>query len=175
MNMEASAIVDLVTYHRDGHVGFITLNRPEKRNAMSVALWNALDQAVGMAGEDPEARVVLLRGSGKSFCAGLDLSPDNEVIATITGQGDCFPKGDLLQGGQTHSGNSHTAGTSIAAHDCGNSRPLPRRGTGTCPVLRHTSLFRGNRVCPSRGYACHHHRCRRPPASSQSGRARACT
>jgi len=92
MNMEASATVNLVTYHRDGHVGFITLNRPEKRNAMSVALWNALDQAVGMAEEDPEARVVLLRGSGKSFCAGLDLSPDNEVIATITGQATASQK-----------------------------------------------------------------------------------
>ena len=65
MNMEASAIVNLVTYHRDGHVGFITLNRPEKRNAMSVALWNALDEAVGMAEADPEARVGTTAGLRK--------------------------------------------------------------------------------------------------------------
>jgi enoyl-CoA hydratase len=59
---------------------------------MSVALWNALDEAVGLAEADPEARVVLLRGSGKSFCAGLDLSPDNEVIATITGKATASQK-----------------------------------------------------------------------------------
>ena len=75
MNMEASAIVDLVTYHRDGHVGFITLNRPEKRNAMSVALWNALDQAVGMAGDDPEARVVPAAGLRKIFLRGFGPKP----------------------------------------------------------------------------------------------------
>ncbi len=92
MNMETSAIVDLVTYHRDGYVGFITLNRPDKRNAMSVGLWNALDQAVFTAGEVPDARVVIVRGSGKSFCAGLDLSPDNEVIATIAGQATASQK-----------------------------------------------------------------------------------
>jgi Delta3,5-Delta2,4-dienoyl-CoA isomerase len=86
MNMEATSTGDLVTYHREEHVGFITLNRPEKRNALSVSLWNALDKAVGVAGEDIEARVVIVRGSGKSFCAGLDLSPDNQVISTITGQ-----------------------------------------------------------------------------------------
>lgn len=92
MNMEASASGDLVTYHRDGQVGFITLNRPDKRNALSVAVWNALDKAVGMAGDDPEARVVIVRGAGKSFCAGLDLSPDNAVIANITGQATASQK-----------------------------------------------------------------------------------
>jgi enoyl-CoA hydratase len=92
MNMEALATGDLATYHRDDHVGFITLNRPEKRNALSVSLWNALDKAIGMAGEDTEARVVIVRGAGKSFCAGLDLSPDNAVIATITGQATASQK-----------------------------------------------------------------------------------
>ena len=70
-----------VTYHREGYLGFITLNRPEKRNALNPKVWNALGEAVGMAEEDAEARVVLLQGKGKSFCAGLDLSPDNELFA----------------------------------------------------------------------------------------------
>jgi enoyl-CoA hydratase len=97
MNMERSATVDLVTYHRDGHVGLITLNRPEKRNAMSLVVWNALDRAVTMAAEDPEARVILLSGAGKSFCAGLDLSPDNEIIAMITGQANASQKTDFYR------------------------------------------------------------------------------
>lgn len=70
-----------VTYHREGYLGFITLNRPEKRNALNPKVWKALGEAVEMAEEDAEARVVLLQGKGKSFCAGLDLSPDNELFA----------------------------------------------------------------------------------------------
>ncbi len=72
-----------VTYSRKGHVAFITLNRPEKRNAMDGRLWRALGDAVGMAEKDREARVVILRGEGKAFSAGLDLSPQNEVISSI--------------------------------------------------------------------------------------------
>lgn len=75
----------LVTYKREGQVGFITLNRPEKRNAMNVALWKALDRAIEAAEEDKDARVVILRGAGKSFCAGLDLGPENEIIAVLGG------------------------------------------------------------------------------------------
>ena len=75
----------LVTYRRDGHVGFITLNRPEKRNALDLAVWNAVDRALEMAEQDRDARVFLLGGAGKSFCAGLDLSPSNEIIPLITG------------------------------------------------------------------------------------------
>ncbi len=97
MNMEVSATGTLVTYHRDGQVGFITLNRPEKRNAMSLSLWNALDQAIGMAEEDSEARVVILAGAGKSFCAGLDLSPENKIIATVTGPANAAQKVALFK------------------------------------------------------------------------------
>jgi enoyl-CoA hydratase len=86
MSNESSGQGGLAIYHREGHVGFITLNRPDKRNALNLTLWDAVGEAVSMARNDTEARVVLLRGAGKSFCAGLDLSPDNEVISTITGQ-----------------------------------------------------------------------------------------
>ncbi|MEW6350748.1 MAG: enoyl-CoA hydratase-related protein [Thermodesulfobacteriota bacterium] len=74
---------ELVTYERDGYIGVITLNRPERRNALSLKVWTALGEAVEKAGEDREARVVLLKGAGKSFCAGLDLSPDNELVGII--------------------------------------------------------------------------------------------
>ena len=74
---------DLVKYHREGHLGFITLNRPDKRNAMNWALWLALEGAVLQAEADPEARVIILQGEGKSFCAGLDLGPENELLQAI--------------------------------------------------------------------------------------------
>lgn len=72
-----------VTYHREGHVGFITLTRPEKRNALNPAVWQALEDAVREAETDAEARVILVQGEGKSFCAGLDLSPENEMFTAI--------------------------------------------------------------------------------------------
>ncbi|MCL5124334.1 MAG: enoyl-CoA hydratase-related protein [Deltaproteobacteria bacterium] len=74
-----------VIYHRHDNVGFITLNRPEKRNAMNVGLWDCLNSAIQDAENDSEARVIILKGEGKSFCAGLDLSPENDLIPMITG------------------------------------------------------------------------------------------
>ena len=71
MSEENTNNASLVTYHREDYVGFITLNRPEKRNAMNLALWEALDDAIAKADADKEARVILLRGEGKSFCSGL--------------------------------------------------------------------------------------------------------
>ena len=92
MSNEKSREESLVTYHREGYVGFITLNRPEKRNALNPAVWNTLGEAIGMAQEDGEARVILLRGEGKSFCAGLDLSPENEMFSVIGGAASASQK-----------------------------------------------------------------------------------
>ena len=74
---------ELVKYHREGHIGFITLNRPGKRNALNWALWLSLEQAILEAEADKEARVVVLKGEGKTFCAGLDLGPENELLQAI--------------------------------------------------------------------------------------------
>lgn len=84
MDSPTSDETSLVTYHREGWIGFITLNRPDKRNALNMALWNALDEAVAAAAQDKECRVVIIRGQGKSFCAGLDLGPDNELIPVMS-------------------------------------------------------------------------------------------
>jgi len=51
----------------------ITLNRPEKRNALTRELIEQLTAAVGEAGDAPTVRGVLLAGNGPSFCAGVDL------------------------------------------------------------------------------------------------------
>ena len=82
----------LVTYERQGHVGFITLNRPKKRNAMNKALWKAIDKAITAVEEDKDARVVILRGKGKSFCAGLDLSAENDLLKTFSEKPDARQK-----------------------------------------------------------------------------------
>ena len=57
----------------------LTLNRPERRNALTIELLSELTEAVGRAGADENMRVLILRGAGKAFCAGLDL---NETTIT---------------------------------------------------------------------------------------------
>ncbi|MBI1196580.1 MAG: enoyl-CoA hydratase [Phenylobacterium sp.] len=59
-----------------GHVRTITLNRPEKKNALSQELAWGVIEAVDAAAADDNVWVVAITGSGDAFCAGLDLSPD---------------------------------------------------------------------------------------------------
>ncbi len=56
------------------HVRRLTLNRPEKRNALSNALRGELFAALEAADRDPEVRVIVLRGAGKCFSSGYDLA-----------------------------------------------------------------------------------------------------
>ena len=56
----------------DGPVATITFNRPEKLNAADLAQCHALEAAVAAVGAEPEVRVVLLRGAGRSFGTGID-------------------------------------------------------------------------------------------------------
>ena len=58
---------------RDG-VTLLTLNRPERLNAMSADLVEELHDALDDAGRDRSCRVVVLTGAGRGFCAGLDLT-----------------------------------------------------------------------------------------------------
>jgi enoyl-CoA hydratase/carnithine racemase len=52
----------------------IVLNRPDKRNAINLELWQQLDAAIAQAGRAAGVRAVLLRGEGKAFSAGIDVS-----------------------------------------------------------------------------------------------------
>jgi len=59
------------------HVRRVTLNRPEKRNALNHALRGGILQALQEADQDPEIRVMIVRGAGKCFSAGYDLGGGN--------------------------------------------------------------------------------------------------
>lgn len=65
--------MSLVNYTVRDRVGFITLNRPEKRNALSFELVASLKDAFQKAESDPKVKVVILGGEGEAFCAGADL------------------------------------------------------------------------------------------------------
>ena len=67
---------DLVLVEDREAVRFLTLNRPEKLNALSAALVASLSRALGEAARNPTTRVVVIGGAGRSFCAGYDLTED---------------------------------------------------------------------------------------------------
>jgi 2-(1,2-epoxy-1,2-dihydrophenyl)acetyl-CoA isomerase len=64
---------DTILFDRIGAIGKITLNRPERLNAINVQLGHELLDALGRCEADPEIRCVILAGAGRSFCAGDDL------------------------------------------------------------------------------------------------------
>ena len=68
--------MSLVTYAADGRVGLVTLNRPDKLNAISPELKTTLVERFHEADRDPITSVVVLRAEGRSFCAGYDISPN---------------------------------------------------------------------------------------------------
>jgi methylglutaconyl-CoA hydratase len=51
----------------------LTLNRPERRNALTIELLSELNAAIKIASDQPDERVIILRGAGATFCTGLDL------------------------------------------------------------------------------------------------------
>jgi methylglutaconyl-CoA hydratase len=63
-----------VLYSVDGAVARVTLNRPEKRNALNDAVIAGLNDALKRAAKDERVRVVVISGAGKDFCSGADLS-----------------------------------------------------------------------------------------------------
>jgi methylglutaconyl-CoA hydratase len=80
---------DVLRYEADGPIARLTLNRPDKRNALSAELIERLVAALDRADADPAVRVVSLRGAGLDFSAGADLAAvrriiDAEVMENVT-------------------------------------------------------------------------------------------
>ncbi len=65
---------NLVLYEVKDRVGYITLNRPEKRNALSYEMVSEIKLAFMNAEADKDCKVIVIKGSGEAFCAGADLA-----------------------------------------------------------------------------------------------------
>ena len=64
-----------LTVSRDGTLAIVTFNRPERRNAFDLAMWQGLREIMRQLSDDDALRCVVLRGAGtKAFCAGADIS-----------------------------------------------------------------------------------------------------
>jgi enoyl-CoA hydratase/carnithine racemase len=59
---------------REDHVAVLTIDRPEKRNAMTAGMWAALPGVLAPLADDPTVRTLIVTGAGPSFCAGADIS-----------------------------------------------------------------------------------------------------
>jgi methylglutaconyl-CoA hydratase len=70
----------LVRYEARPPAAVLTLNRPDRRNALSRALIAALTEAVQRARDDDAVRCVVLTGAGPAFCAGMDLAELEETL-----------------------------------------------------------------------------------------------
>lgn len=67
------------------HTTVVTLNRPERRNALTIELLTELTAAINVAAGDAKQRILILRGAGQAFCTGLDLkeaADDKKAHAT---------------------------------------------------------------------------------------------
>jgi E-phenylitaconyl-CoA hydratase len=84
-------VVSSLLITREGGVASVTLNRPEKRNAIDDATRDALAEAFASFDADAAIRVVILTGAGTAFCAGVDLTTPGNVVAGSTATASPIP------------------------------------------------------------------------------------
>lgn len=65
---------NLIISTDENHVGTITLNQPDRLNTFTTPMANELYHALQQLEQDPEVRVILIKGEGKAFCAGIDIN-----------------------------------------------------------------------------------------------------
>src|SRR5919198_1341543 len=85
--MPVAVEAEPIQYEVDGHVAWIWLNRPHKRNAVSQQLLQELSDAVDRAGADEGVRVMVIRGRAGTFCSGFDL---DELQGDFAGRSHAF-------------------------------------------------------------------------------------
>ncbi|MDA3040626.1 MAG: enoyl-CoA hydratase/isomerase family protein [Actinomycetota bacterium] len=76
--------LDTVLVTREGHIGIVSLNRPEARNAMNSELSGQFHEALRRVARDESMRAILIRGEGKSFCVGGDVKDFDEQSGEST-------------------------------------------------------------------------------------------
>ncbi|MDX9716454.1 MAG: crotonase/enoyl-CoA hydratase family protein [Thauera sp.] len=67
----------------DGQVAVVTLNRPDKANAMNLQMWQDIRAAMQWVDRTPAVRVAVLHGAGANFCAGIDLQMMMSILPTV--------------------------------------------------------------------------------------------
>ena len=105
---------DALRVHVHGHVATLTLNRPDKRNAITFDMWSEIAEIVSQLAANPAAKVLVITGEGAHFCAGADISgltegnggrygdanrAAEEAIAAFPGPSVAMIRGSCVGGG----------------------------------------------------------------------------
>jgi len=72
--MTSADMSEFLRVTRDDHVAVLTIDRPEKRNAMTAGMWTALPGVLAPLADDAGVRTLIVTGAGASFCAGDSVS-----------------------------------------------------------------------------------------------------
>ena len=79
-----------IIYERRDAIAYITLNRPDKLNAINGPLLADFQEAMDVAEIDPDVRVVIITGAGRAFSAGFDITPDPDAPHPHKGSPDAW-------------------------------------------------------------------------------------
>jgi enoyl-CoA hydratase len=72
---------EVVVYEKEDRIGLITINRPEVKNSLNIAVFHTLNDIINLVAKDEEIRAVVITGAGTAFVAGADI---NELLAHDT-------------------------------------------------------------------------------------------
>lgn len=140
--------MSFILLEKKGAVATLVLNRPEKRNALNIALLEEFGNALKTVSEEEKTRVILIRGEGPLFCAGLDLKEmqesslidtSSEMIAKLLYSLQSSPKvtvaavhGTAIAGGM---GIVAACDLAVATENCRFSLSETRRGLVAAQII----------------------------------------
>ncbi len=117
---------EMIRFAKQDRVATITLNRPDKYNALHPVMWQEMDAALADAQHDAAVRVIVLEGAGDSFCAGFDFSDGLKQYEGLAEQG-YDPGMDVIQ-----VTNPYTAPIPTFMHLWRSSKPVIAKVHGWC-------------------------------------------
>jgi enoyl-CoA hydratase/carnithine racemase len=88
---------ETILFEKKGAVAKITLNRPEKMNAMNDIMFREIGQALEDSEQDSDIRVVVITGKGKAFCSGVDLKFSREKLVSQKDREDFYRLGNRVK------------------------------------------------------------------------------
>src|SRR5690349_22540338 len=84
--LAAGALTERIVAEKQGPIGWLTFNNPARRNAISIDMWEAIPKALDRFEQDPEVRVIVLKGQGdRAFVSGADVSQYEKQRSTAEG------------------------------------------------------------------------------------------
>ena len=81
---------EYIIYERKGPIAYLTLNRPEKLNALNAELMLEFREAMGIVEADTEVRALIITGAGRAFSSGFDIEKGDDSIDPLSGTPDAW-------------------------------------------------------------------------------------